>query len=144
MSMQPKDTDFDLRRAFPEVSLGMETQLLLHQANELGIRPRVNLRAKLPVFRVPLTLNHEISIAPVDRGALGIPEWFSFVRSNNHPKGQFDIVSRVHVTIENKRLTDAQKESFTIEAPDFEMMLRISLTIFYSVTGKKLQPVQKR
>jgi hypothetical protein len=32
-------------------------------------------------------------------------------------------------------------ESFTIEAPNFEMMMRISLTIYYSITGKKLQPI---
>jgi hypothetical protein len=137
MSKLPKNTDLDLRRLFPDVALQMDTQVILHQARELGINPHVNKSVKLPVLRVPLTLNHEISISPVDKGAMGVAEWFTFARPCDHP----EIISRVHINIKDRLFQENNAESFTIEAPNFEMMLRISLTIYYSITGKKLQPI---
>ena len=61
MSKLPKNTDLDLRRLFPDVALQMDTQMILHQARDLGIHPQVNRSVKLPVLRVPLTWDHEIS-----------------------------------------------------------------------------------
>ena len=133
MSKLPKNRDIDLRRLFPDAALQMDTQLILHQARELGIRPRVNKSAKLPVLRVPLTLDHEISISPVDKGAMGIAEWFTFARPCEYPKDLPEIVSRVHVNVKDKMFQQDTAESFTIEAPNFEMMLRISLSIYYSI-----------
>ena len=141
MSKLPKYTDLDLRRMFPDVALQMDTQVILHQARELGIHPYVNKSVKCPVLRVPLSLDHEISISPVDKGAMGVAEWFTFTRPcecvNNHPA----IISRVHINIKDKLFQKNSVESFTIEAPNFEMMMRISLTVYYSITGKKLQPI---
>jgi hypothetical protein len=141
MPKLPKNMDLDLRRVFPDVALQMDTQLILHQARELGIHPQVNKSVKLPVVRVPLTLDHEISISPVDKGAMGIAEWFTFAHQNNSSKNHPELISRVHVSIKDKLFQKDVAESFTIEAPNFEMMLRISLTIYYSITGKKIQPV---
>jgi hypothetical protein len=143
MSKLPNNTELDLRRLFPDVALQMDTQLILHQARALGIHPKVNKSVKLPVVRVPLTLDHEISISPVDKGAMGIAEWFTFNHQNGGSKDYLELVSRVHINIEDKLFQQDKAESFTIEAPNFEMMLRISLTIYYSITGKKLQPVAK-
>ena len=133
--------DVDLRRLFPDVALQMDTQVILHQARELGIRPYVNKSIKLPVLRIPLTLDHEISISPVDKGAMGVAEWFTFARPCECPKNHPEVISRVHVNIKDKMFLQSNAESFTIEAPNFEMMMRISLTIYYSITGKKLQPI---
>ena len=141
MSKLPKNKDLDLRRLFPDVALQMDTQVILHQARELGIHPRVNKSIKLPVLRVPLTLDHEISISPVDKGAMGVAEWFTFTRPCECPKDHPEIISRVHINIKDRLFQENNSESFTIEAPNFEMMLRISLTIYYSITGKKLQPI---
>lgn len=143
MSKLPKNKDLDLRRLFPDVALQMDTQVILHQARELGIHPRVNKSIKLPVLRVPLTLDHEISISPVDKGAMGVAEWFTFTRPGECPKDHPEIISRVHINIKDRLFQENNSESFTIEAPNFEMMLRISLTIYYSITGKKLQPIVK-
>ena len=142
MSKLPKNMDVDLRRLFPDVALQMDTQVILHQARELGIRPYVNKSIKLPVLRIPLTLDHEISISPVDKGAMGVAEWFTFTRPCECPKAHPEVISRVHVNIKDKIFQENHAESFTIEAPNFEMMMRISLTIYYSLTGKKLQPVK--
>jgi hypothetical protein len=143
MSKLPKNADLDLRRLFPDVALQMDTQLILHQARELGIHPKVNKSVKLPVVRVQLTLDHEISISPVDKGAMGVAEWFTFNNQNGGSKNYPELISRVHVSIKDKLFQQDDAESFTIEAPNFEMMLRISLTIYYSITGKKLQPVAR-
>ena len=141
MSKLPKNTDLDLRRLFPDVALQMDTQVILHQARELGINPHVNKSVKLPVLRVPLTLDHEISISPVDKGAMGVAEWFTFTRPSECLQDHPEIISRVHINIKDRLFQENNSESFTIEAPNFEMMLRISLTIYYSITGKKLQPI---
>ncbi len=141
MSKPPKKIDVDLRRLLPDVALQMDTQVILNQARQLGIHPHVNRSIKLPVLRVPLTLDHEISISPVDKGAKGIAEWFTFTRPCECPTVHLGVVSRVHVNVIDKMFPQGGGESFTIEAPDFEMMLRISLTIFHSITGKKLQPI---
>ena len=143
MSKLPKNTDLDLRRLFPDVALQMDTQVILHQARDLGIHPQVNRSVKLPVLRVPLTWDHEISIAPVDKGAMGVAEWFTFTRPCQCSKGHPEVISRVHVCIKDKLFQQGTAESFTIEAPNFEMMLRISLTVYFSITGKKLQPIVK-
>ena len=141
MSKLPKNKGSDLRRLFPDVALQMDTQVILHQARELGIYPHINKSIKLPVLRVPLTLDHEISISPVDKGAMGLAEWFTFTRACECPKDHPEIISRVHINIKDKLFQENNSESFTIEAPNFEMMMRISLTIYYSITGKKLQPI---
>ncbi len=141
MSKPPKNTDLDLRRLFPDVALQMDTQVILYQARELGIYPHVNKSIKVPVLRIPLSLDHEISISPVDKGAMGIAEWFTFTRPSESQKNHPEIISRVHISIKDKMFQENNAESFTIEAPNFEMMMRISLTIYYSITGKKLQPI---
>ena len=141
MSRLPKDADVDLRRVFPDAALGMDTELLLHQARELGINPHFNKRSKLPVLRIPLTFDHEISISPVDKGAKGVAEWFTFSRPCDCPIDHPEVTSRVYVNIEDKLFQGVQPESFTIEAPNLEMMLRISLSVYYTMTGKKLQPI---
>ncbi len=141
MSKPPKNTDLDLRRLFPDVALQMDTQVILYQARELGIHPHVNKSIKVPVLRVPLSLDHEISISPVDKGAMGIAEWFTFTRPSECRKNHPEIISRVYISIKDKMFQENNTESFTIEAPNFEMMMRISLTIYYKITGKKLQPI---
>ena len=141
MSKLPKNVNLDLRRLFPDVALQMDTQVIIHQARQLGIHPRLNKSTKLPVLRIPLTLDHEISISPVDKGALGVAEWFTFTRPCECPKDHPEVISRVHVKVKDKMFGQKNEESFTIEAPNFEMMIRISLTAYYSLTGKKLQPI---
>jgi hypothetical protein len=141
MSKLPRNTDPDLRRLLPDIALQMDTQVILHQAWGLGIRPHLNRSIKLPVLRVPLTFDHELSISPVDKGAMGMAEWFTFPHPSDSSKSHSEVTSRVYVRVIDKMFKQVNEESFTIEAPNFEMMLRISLTIYYSLTGKKLQPI---
>lgn len=141
MPKLPKNMDVDLRTLFPDVALQMNTQVILRQTRELGIHPYVNMSIKVPVLRIPLTLDHEISISPVDKGVMGVAEWFTFARPRECSKNHPEVISRVHVNIKDKMFLQNNAESFTIEAPNFEMMMRISLTIYYSITGKKLQPI---
>ena len=51
--------------------------------------------------------------------------------------GGFGITEKIYDELVEEQLS----ESFTIQAPNFEMILRTSLSIYYSIAGKKLAPI---
>jgi len=119
----------------------MDTEFLIHEARLLGINARVSRSAKTATIRLPLTLQHSISLRPVDKGAQGVSEWFTFTPPCECPQAHPEMTSRVFVQIIDEMIEPKTDESFTIEAPNFEMMLRISLTVYLLLTGKKLAPI---
>ena len=145
MSNNPKNkTEIDLRRMLPDVALRMETQFLIDEALNLGIKVRISNSKKTPIIRVPLTLRHSMTISPVDRGAQGFAEFFTFMPTTSPQYNYPELISRVHVQIYDELVEEQLSESFTIQAPNFEMILRTSLSIYYSITGKKLAPIIKK
>jgi len=142
MPKQPKrSTEIDLRRILPNIALRMDTQFLMNEARLLGIKARVSRSSKTATIRLPLTMQHSISISPVDKGAQGVSEWFTFTPPCECPQVHPEMTSRVFIQIADEMVEPKANECFTVEAPNFEMMLRISLTIYYSLTGKKLAPI---
>lgn len=119
----------------------MDTEFLIYEARLLGIKARVSRSTKTATIRLSLTLQHSISISPVDKGAQGVSEWFTFTSPCECPQTHPELTSRVFVQITDEMIEPKTNESFTIEAPNFEMMLRISLSVYYSLTGKKVVPV---
>jgi hypothetical protein len=142
LSNNPKNkTEIDLRRMLPDVALRMETQFLIDEALNLGIKVRISNSKKTPIIRVPLTLRHSMTISPVDRGAQGFAEFFTFMPTTSPQYNYPELISRVHVQIYDELVEEQLSESFTIQAPNFEMILRTSLSIYYSIAGKKLAPI---
>ena len=143
MSNNPKNkTEIDLRRMLPDVALRMETQFIIDEALNLGIKVRISNSKKTPIIRVPLTLRHSMTISPVDRGAQGFAEFFTFMPTTSPQYNYPEMISRVHIY--DELVEEQLSESFTIQAPNFEMILRTSLSIYYSITGKKLAPIIKK
>ncbi len=142
LSNNPKNkTEIDLRRMLPDVALRMETQFIIDEALNLGIKVRISNSKKTPIIRVPLTLRHSMTISPVDRGAQGFAEFFTFMPTTSPQYNYPELISRVHVQIYDELVEEQLSESFTIQAPNFEMILRTSLSIYYSIAGKKLAPI---
>ena len=145
LSNNPKNkTEIDLRRMLPDVALRMETQFLIDEALNLGIKVRISNSKKTPIIRVHLTLRHSMTISPVDRGAQGFAEFFTFMPTTSPQYNYPEMISRVHIQIYDELVEEQLSESFTIQAPNFEMILRTSLSIYYSITGKKLAPRVKK
>ena len=145
MSNNPKNKiEIDLRRMLPDVALRMETQILINEALNLGIKVKTSNSHKTPIIRLPLTLRHSMAISPVDRGAQGFAEWFTFMPDTSPQNNYPELISRVHIQIYDELIEEHLSESFTIQAPNFEMILRTSLSIYYSITGKKLAPIVKK
>ena len=145
MSNNPKNkTEIDLRRMLPDVALRMETQFIIDEALNLGIKVRISNSKKTPIIRVPLTLRHSMTISPVDRGAQGFAEFFTFMPTTSPQYNYPELISRVHIKIYDELVEEQLSESFTIQDPNFEMILRTSLSIYYSITGKKLAPIIKK
>jgi hypothetical protein len=82
-----------------------------------------------------------MTISPVDRGAQGFAEFFTFMPTTSPQYNYPELISRVHVQIYDELVEEQLSESFTIQAPNFEMILRTSLSIYYSIAGKKLAPI---
>ena len=142
LSNNPKNkTEIDLRRMLPDVALRMETQFIIDEALNLGIKVRISNSKKTPIIRVPLTLRHSMTISPVDRGAQGFAEFFTFMPTTSPQYNYPEMISRVHIQIYDELVEEQLSESFTIQAPNFEMILRTSLSIYYSIAGKKLAPI---
>ena len=100
LSNNPKNkTEIDLRRMLPDVALRMETQLLIDEALNLGIKVRTSNSEKTPIIRLPLTLRHSMAISPVDRGAQGFAEFFTFMPTTSPQYNYPELISRVHVQI---------------------------------------------
>ena len=131
----------DLRRILPDVALKMETQVILHEANSLGIKAKVNRSIKTPLIKIPLTFQHSMSITPVDKGIQGFAEWFTFMPNSTSLTEYPEFTSRVYVQVFDDLIENKLIESFTIQAPNLETILRASLSIFHSITGKKLSPI---
>jgi len=144
LSKPPKKAmKLDLRRILPDVALKMETQVILHEANSLGIKAKVNRSIKTPHILIPLTFQHSMSITPVDRGIQGFAEWFTFMPNSTSLNEYPEFTSRVYVQVFDDLIENKLVESFTIQAPNLETIIRASLSIFYSNTGKQLAPIIK-
>ena len=106
-----------------------------------SIKAKVNRSIKSPIVMIPLTFHHSMSITPVDKGIQGFAEWFTFMPNSPSPNEYPEFTSRVYVQVFDDLIENKLIESFTIQAPNLEMILRASLSIFHSISGKKLAPI---
>jgi hypothetical protein len=136
-----KQHEINLRRLLPDVALTMESAVLMHEADQLGIKAKISKSKKLPIISIPLTLHHFITLTPVDRGIGGYAEWFTFMQNTQSIQNVPELSSRVYVQIHDELLEGKTVESFTIQAPSLEMLLRASLSIYFEIKNIKLSPI---
>jgi len=143
MKRQPREISaLDLRRSLPEVALRMETDHLIHEAEKLGLVITVSRGKKISRIGIELTHYHTLRISPVDRGAQGVCEWFTFMnRDDNCGKSHPEYMMRVHAEIIDQfGLGENQVESVTVAGTSLDMVLREALGAYEFLTGKGLAP----
>jgi hypothetical protein len=143
MKRQPKEIGaLNLRRSLPEVALRMETDHLIHEAEKLGLVISVYRGKRIARIGIELTHYHTLRLSPVDKGAQGVGEWFTFMNhgdkcEHNHP----EYIMRVHAEIIDQfGLGENQVESVTVVGTSIDMVLREALGAYEFLTGKGLAP----
>lgn len=143
MKRQPKEiTSLELRRALPEVALRMETEHLIHEAEKLGLVVTVTRGKRICRIGIELTHCHTLRLSPVDKGAQGTGEWFTFMNGNHQcKKSHPEYVMRVHAEIIDQLTPEENRiESVTVVGASLGMVLREALGAYELLTGKKLAP----
>ena len=143
MKRQPKEvTSLELRRALPEVALRMETEYLLHEAEKLGLLATVTRGKRICRIGIELTHFHTLRLSPVDKGAQGTGEWFTFMNRNHQcKKSHTEYVMRVHAEIIDQFLPKENRiESVTVAGTSLDLVLRKALGAYELLTGKLLAP----
>lgn len=143
MKRQRKEVSaLDLRRNLPDVALRMETDHLVHEAEKLGLVVTVSRGKKISRLGIELTHYHTLRISPVDRGAQGIGEWFTFMgQSGMSDRPRVEYMMRVHAEIIDQfGLGENRVESVTVAGTSLDMVLREALSAYEFLTGKGLAP----
>lgn len=145
-------SSWQLRMAYPQEARALEDLLVGESLRSLGLlTKRVNNRRQTS-FRVLLSENYELQISPVDKGADGMGEWFSWhapartrERKTNSKNEILDSSVRAHIQLfygdENGR---SCIYSFTHHNQDIESLIRSSLLSIHQDLGLILKPVLKR
>ena len=132
----------ELRRAFPKIALDLETQVLVHEAESLKLNVRVARGGRTSILRVQLTHSHTLRISPVDRGSQGVGEFFTFYGNPDKPNEMRQTIRAfIEVTEDSETDKPVVQESFTVQGDNLEEVINASLSVFFSITGHKLQPV---
>lgn len=143
MKRQPKQiTPLELRRALPDVALRMETDHLVHEAEKLGLVVSYTRGKRTARIGIELTHYHTLRLSPVDKGALGVGEWFTFMNHGDEcPHDHPEYMMRVHAEIIDQfGLGENQVESVTVAGTSLDMVLREALGAYEFLTGKGLAP----
>jgi hypothetical protein len=145
-------TSWQLRMAFPREARALEDLAVGESLKSLGLLTKRVATRRQTSFRVLLIDNYELQISPVDRGADGLGEWFSWhaparTRDNKEISTNEILEStiRAHIQLfysdENGR---SLIYSFTHHHQDIESLIRSSLHGIHQDLGLKLKPVLKR
>ena len=91
---------------------------------------------------IELTHFHTLRLSPVDKGAQGTGEWFTFMNRNHQcKKSHPEYVMRVHAEIIDQFTPEENRiESVTVVGTSLDMVLREALGAYALLTGKKLAP----
>ena len=144
-------TSWQLRIAFPSIAKALEDTFVADYIHSLGlISTRVATR-KATNFRIQLEDNYELILSPVDKGADGYSEWFTWhVPAHAHtnaksatpmPEPSIRAHIRLFYTDENGR---SQIYSFTNHHENVETLIRSALSNIHHDLGLKLKPVLKK
>ena len=131
----------ELRRAFAPLALHLETTALMHEAETLKLKVRVAKGSRTSILKIQLTHAHTMRISPVDRGANGVSEFYTFYGNPENPS-EIRSSIRVYVEITDNAAADKPivQESFTVQGDDLEEVIKTALSVYFNITGHKLMP----
>jgi len=140
-------TAWQLRMAFPAEARALEDILMADWLQELGLFATKVTKSKSTLFRIKLVDNYELQISPVDKGASGYAEWFSWhTPSHVHagePAGRKVPVSSIRAHVQLMYCDEvgrSQIYSFTHHHQNVESLIRTALNGIHHDLGLKLKP----
>ncbi len=146
-------SSWQLRMAFPQEAKSLEDVLVSDSLQSLGLISTKLGSRKATQFRIKLQNNYELVISPVDKGAEGYGEWFSWhapapahAHANpNHEAPMPEPSIRAHVQLfYSDEIGRSQIYSFTNHHQNVETLIRSALSGIHQDLGLKLKPVIKR
>jgi hypothetical protein len=142
-------SSWQLRMEFPQEAKALEDIFVAEYLRSLGlVSVKIGTR-KATNFRIKLENNYELILSPVDKGAEGYFEWFTWhapahAHSNSAPPMPEPSI-RAHIRLfysdENGR---SQIYSFTNHHENVETLIRSALSNIHHDLGLKLRPVLKK
>ena len=144
-------SSWQLRMAFPQEAKALEDVFVAEYIQSLGlVAVKIGTR-KATNFRIKLEDNYELILSPVDKGADGYSEWFSWhtpAHAHTHSNSAAPMPEpsiRAHIRLlysdENGR---SQIYSFTNHHENVESLIRSALSSIHHDLGLKLKPVIKK
>ena len=134
----------DLRDAFPDVAMHLDTDLVKFQLQKLGIQNLRRIRKRSVSFDLPMHPHHLMRITPVDIGAEGYSEWMTWYwqSSEDDESRELTYSIRAHVEIIDLESDDPKSSvSFTLHNDDVESLIKNAIVGMRHTNGVRLKPV---
>jgi hypothetical protein len=142
---------WQLRMAFPQEAKALEDILVAEFLQSLGLLSNKIASRKASSFQIKLEDNYELVISPVDKGAEGYSEWFTWhVPSHAHINANSAPIMpepsiRAHIRLfYSDEAGRSQIYSFTNHHENVEVLIRAALNNIHQDLGLKLKPVIKK
>lgn len=142
---------WQLRMAFPQEAKALEDILVAEYIQSLGLFSHKMASRKASSFHIKLEDNYELVISPVDKGADGYSEWFTWhVPSHAHTNAQSaspmpEPSIRAHIRLfYSDEIGRSQIYSFTNHQENVEVLIRAALKNIHQDLGLKLKPLLKK
>ena len=138
----------ELREAFPDVALSLETEFLANGLNGLGIKYALRASKKSVIFEVSLQDSFLLRFCPVDKGASGVAEWMTWNwHLSDGDSSEQVLTSSFRAFIELVDTSNQGKEvlaSFTTHCEDMSELISNAVNGLRYRTGRSLKPISTR
>ena len=144
-------TSWQLRMAFPQEAKALEDIMIANRLQSLGLITTKLGSTKASHFRIKLEDQYELLISPVDKGADGYSEWFTW-NAHVHSQPANDCENpmpessiRAHIQLYYSDETGrSQIYSFTHHHQNVETLIRTALKGIQHDLGLKLKPITRK
>ena len=137
-------TDIQVRFAYPDIALQLETAMLQGELEDiLGLQGKVVLRDKTAAIQIPLTEQFAMTLRPTDVGFEGYSEWMSWHEHVHENHERKEILASVRASVEvicKRKGSTFQPLTFTVHQKNLEGVIYQALGIIRFHTGKRLAP----
>jgi hypothetical protein len=144
-------SSWQLRMAFPQEAKALEDIFVADNIQSLGLVSLKIGTRKATNFRIKLEDNYELILSPVDKGAEGYSEWFTWhvpAHANTNPNSAAPMPVpsiRAHIRLFYSDETGrSQIYSFTNHHENVETLIRSALSNIHHDLGLKLKPILKK
>ena len=138
----------DLRELLPDVALKMESDVIHRELISLGLMTLRRNGRKITRFEIQMNPNHQLILAPTDKGPLGYAEWMTWHSHSQEEDcaNQLPYYSiRAHVQVyQIKDGERVQTASFTVHDNSVENLIRNAIAGVKTISGEKLTPVLRK